>query len=132
MHAEVRSKKVLIVTPHSRPAAKLIDRLGRNGCKLYFARDCKSAKSMFRSTKMDLVLSQLVLPDGTADQFLHSLEGCPSQVFFANSLEDSSWWLHVLIQGKNHWWKPSLLSPGQFTEFLEDCFFSQRAFAVGT
>jgi hypothetical protein len=76
---------------------------------------------------MDLVLSQIVLPDGTADQFLRPLEDASADVFFANSIEDGAWWLQVMIEGNNHWWKPLVLTPEQFAMYLDRKFLKAVA-----
>jgi hypothetical protein len=49
---------------------------------------------------------------------LTQLEFAPTNAFFANSLEEKSWWLHVLVNGKNYWWKPKVLSPEEFARYL--------------
>jgi hypothetical protein len=123
----MKPKQVLIITPQQQRAAGLVDRIGRRGCRLYFAASCKSARSVLKEVKVDLVLSQMILPDGTADQILRALEGAPTDVFFANSLGDSAWWLHVLIEGRNHWWKPILLTPEQFSLYLDSGFANKKA-----
>jgi hypothetical protein len=112
-------EQALIITPQQQRAAWLIDRVARRGCRLFFANNCRSAKSVLKHAKIDLLLSQIVLPDGTADQLLGLLEGTLAHVFFANTVEDSVWWLHVLIAGKNYWWKPILISPEEFFPYLE-------------
>jgi hypothetical protein len=112
-------EQVLIITPQQHRAAALIERVARRGCRLFFANNCRSAKSVLKSAKIDLLLSQIILPDGTADHLLGLLEGTRTHVFFANTVEDSAWWLHVLIAGKNYWWKPILISPEQFFPYLE-------------
>jgi hypothetical protein len=112
-------EQILMITPQQQRAASLIDRVARTGCRLFFASTCRSANTVLKDAKIDLVLSQMILPDGTADQLLGPLEGTLADVFFANTLEDSAWWLHVLITGKNYWWKPVLVSPEQFFLYLD-------------
>lgn len=112
-------EQILMITPQQQRAASLIDRLARRGCRLCFANDFRSAKSVLKNVQTDLVLSQMILPDGTADHLLGPLEGTLTHVFFTNTLEENAWWLHVLVAGKNYWWKPILVSPEQFFPYLE-------------
>jgi response regulator RpfG family c-di-GMP phosphodiesterase len=123
----MKSKQVLIITEQQQKAAQLVDQIGRQGWRLLFAENCKSARSVLKDVKVDLVLSQITLPDGTAEQFLKLLEGNPVDVFFANSIEDNAFWLYVLIAGENRWWKPTLVSSAQFSAYLETRFLNKDA-----
>lgn len=80
---------------------------------------------------MDLLMSQIVLADGTADQILSLVAGSSANAFFANSLADEAWWLHVLVDGKNHWWKPALLNPEEFSAFLDARLLTEEVHAMG-
>jgi hypothetical protein len=113
------SKQVLFVTSWQQRAASLVDRIGRTGSRIFFAKNCKSARELLKNVKVDLVLSEIALPDGTADQFINVLEDSPVDIFFANRLDEGAWWLHVLIAGRNYWWKPIVLSPEQFSDCLD-------------
>ena len=119
-------EQALIITPQQQRAAWLIERVARRGCRLFFANNCRSARSVLKHAKIDLLLSQIILPDGTADHLLGLLEGTLAHVFFANTVEDSVWWLHVLNAGKNYWWKPILISPEQFFPYLESRFVTEQ------
>lgn len=115
----MKSKEVLIIGPRLKGTTRIVEHIVRRGCRLFFAENCESTRLVLKERRADLVLSQLVLSDGTADQILTLLEGASANAFCANSLEESAWWLHVLVDGKNHWWKPRLLSPEEFSTLFD-------------
>lgn len=111
--------RALVVGPHPRRAAVVLGLLEGQGCELCFAENCAQAFSLLKRTRFDLVLSQLMLNDGAADQFLRPLENTPAHVFFSSTLENDSWWLHALDGGRNCWWKPKLFRPEELAFFLQ-------------
>lgn len=113
------TNRVLIVGTNVQRASLLLKRLYTWDCDVYFTERCAEALPLLRQDRFGLVLSQLFLPDGTADRFLKPLSGIPTHMFFSNFLEDDAWWLHVLDRGENRWWKPSLIRPEEFLFLVE-------------
>ncbi|HYY73080.1 MAG TPA: response regulator [Candidatus Bathyarchaeia archaeon] len=111
--------RVLMVGPNTHRATLLLDRLAQWRCAIFFAENCKSALAMLKTKQFDLVLSQLMLPDGTADQFLEPLESSHADVFCTSTIDDGAAWLRVLIRGKNSWLKPTLFTPQDFVAHLD-------------
>jgi hypothetical protein len=74
---------------------------------------------MLKSDPFDFVLSQLMLPDGSADQLLSLLQSTRTHVFFNLAFTNDCWWLHVLDGGQNRWWEPTLLPPEDFLVYIE-------------
>ena len=114
----MQGKEALVVGVPPQGGTALLDHIRRNHSRLLLARSCGEASLILDGRRPHLVLSQISLPDGTADQLLRQLEFAPTNVFFANSLEEKSWWLHVLVNGRNCWWKPKVLSPEEFAGYL--------------
>jgi hypothetical protein len=106
--------RVLIVARNAHHAAVLLDWLAARGCAIFFSENCQSALRMLNEKQFDMVLSELVLPDGAADLFVESLARSRAEVFFTHTIEDGARWFRVLVGGKSHWYKTSLVSSEQF------------------
>src|ERR1700740_3153976 len=104
----VTLNRTLIVGPHPQRAAAVLGLLEEQGCEVSFADNCAQANSLLKRMRFDLVLSQLMLNDGAADQFLRPLEKSAAHMFFSSTLENDSWWLPVLEEGKNCCRQPRL------------------------
>lgn len=111
--------RVLIVGENAHRASGLLRRLDSWACLVSFAESCAKALPLLKRHQFDFVLSQLMLSDGSADQFLRPLQGARTHVLFSHLLEDDCLWLHVLDRGQNRWWKPMLLRPEEFLILLE-------------
>jgi response regulator RpfG family c-di-GMP phosphodiesterase len=111
--------RVLIVGPTARRATHVMCRLEGWGCDVCFVENCAEALRMLKSDPFDFVLSQLMLPDGSADQLLSLLQSTRTHVFFNLAFTNDCWWLHVLDGGQNRWWEPTLLPPEDFLVYIE-------------
>lgn len=111
--------RVLIVGENANRASGLLRRLDSWACLVSFAENCATALPLLKRHQFDFVLSQLMLSDGSADQFLRPLQGARTHVLFSHLVEDNCLWLHVLDRGQNRWWKPMLLRPEEFLILLE-------------
>ena len=127
--------RVLIVGEKAVNASVLLGKLNSWACDLHFVPGCRAALSAFNERSFGLVLSQLTLSDGTSDRFFRPLRCTSAHMFFCNVLDNDSWWLHVLDNGENRWWKPRVLSPADFLLFLDrcvhqDCFGDLASFGI--
>ncbi len=120
-------KQVLFVQNDERGADLLRDRLRKGGCELQFAKSARRAKELFRRQRFDLVLSELLLSDGTAFQLIPPLVSTHTTVLFSNALEVGCWWMTALLQGQDHTKDPGLL-PAEFKSWLDNFLSEDSAF----
>lgn len=113
--------RVLIVGPTARRATDVICRLKSWACDVCFVENCAEALQMLKTDRFDLLLSQLMLPDGSADELLSRLQSTRIHMFLNFAFTNDCWWLHVLDGGQNRWWKPTLLPPEDFLTYIERC-----------
>jgi CheY-like chemotaxis protein len=123
-------RQVLLVENDERGADLLWDRLRKGGCELHLAKSAGRAKELLRRQRFDLVLSELLLSDGTAFQLIPLLLSNRTTVLFSNVLEDGCWWMTALLQGQDHTKDPGPL-PAEFKLWL-DKFLSEDSSLSGS
>ena len=110
---------VLLVGHSFQGAHKLNDQLGRWGFRCYFARTMQAAYELLSSVRIDVVLSDTHLSDGTGFGLLRVLAGLPVSVYFCLPVEKSCFWLPALDAGKECLGLPAL-RPWEFANELEE------------
>jgi hypothetical protein len=121
--------RILVVGQNAHRATALLGRLDGWSCDFYFAATCAEAAPLLKERRFHFVLSQFMLSDGFADQFLPFLEGTRTHMFFSHLFENDCFWLHVLEGGRNRWWEPQLVQPHDFLSLVDR--FVRRDFAGG-
>jgi CheY-like chemotaxis protein len=97
----------------------LTDRLCRWGFRCHFAGTLHAALQFLKSRAVDVVLSQMRLPDGSGFGLVATLAGLPVTAFLCVPLEDSCLWLPAIDAGRDCWAK-EMLRPADFARSLED------------
>ena len=82
--------KVLVVEDKVALNEKIVDILEREGYSAYGAVDIKSAKEMFLAKNPDIVLLDIMLPDGKGDNLISFIrESHDSRILMLTALSDS-------------------------------------------
>jgi hypothetical protein len=115
---EMTAMKVLIVGPTAHRATDVICRFESCACDIWVV-ETRAETMRLKPERFDFVLSQMNLPDGSADEILRLLEGTHTHMFVNLSFHNDCWWLHVLDRGQNRWWKPTLVSPEDFLTLID-------------
>jgi hypothetical protein len=118
--------RILIVGQNAHRATALLGRLDGWSCDFYFAATCAEAAPLLKERRFHFVLSQFMLSDGFADQFLPFLEGTrthsSSPIFSKMTAFGSMFWREAATAGGNHSWFSltifSLLSTVSFAATL--------------
>jgi hypothetical protein len=110
---------VLLVGQSFQTARALTDRLHRWGFRCHFANNVQTACRLLNSVRVDVVLSDTSLSDGTGFGLLGFLAGLPVTVFLCLPLENNCFWLPAINAGKECLGLPAL-RPLEFTMALED------------
>jgi DNA-binding NtrC family response regulator len=100
-------------------AQSLKDPLHRWGFRCHLARTVRATFEFLKSRGIDLVLSQMHLPDGGGFNLLSTLVGLPVTAFLCVPVEDSCLWLRAIDAGRNCWGE-ELLRPAGFARALEE------------
>jgi hypothetical protein len=101
-------------TPHG-----LTEWLQRWGFHCHFARNMRTAREMLRATRVDVVLSDMRLSDGTGIALLGILAGLAVTAFLCLPVETSCFWLPAIDAGKKCLGSPAL-RPAEFAHALEE------------
>jgi hypothetical protein len=109
---KLSGKHVLLVGQSFRSADALTDRLRRWGFRCRVASSVRSACDLIRSGPVDLLLSEMQLPDGTGFGLLGTLDGFRVTAFLCLPLEDSCFWLPAIDAGKRCLGLPALRPRG--------------------
>jgi CheY-like chemotaxis protein len=96
----------------------LSDRLRQFGFRCHFADTMRAALQCLKSRGVDVLLSQMRLPDGSGFELVATLAGLPVTAFLSVSLEDSYLWLPAIDRGRDCWGQ-KMLQPADFTRALE-------------
>jgi DNA-binding NtrC family response regulator len=107
-------------------AQSLKDPFHRWGFRCYLVRTVRATFEFSKSRGIDLVLSQMHLPDGTGFNLLSTLTGLPVTAFLCVPVEDSCLWLRAIDAGRSCWGE-EMLRPADFARALEE--FAQRRIA---
>jgi hypothetical protein len=114
----VLGRDVLLVGLGSSGAQLLSDRLRGRGFRCYLASDLRAAREVFELIRIDMVLTNMQLSDGTGVGLAASLTGLPVTVFVCVPLEDSCLWLPAIDCGRVCLGLPALRPP-EFASSLE-------------
>jgi DNA-binding NtrC family response regulator len=101
-------------TPHG-----LTERLQRWEFRCHFAGNMRTARELFSSMRVDVVLSDMHLPDGTGITLLGILTGFAVTAFLCLPVETSCFWLPAIDAGKKCLGSPAL-RPAEFARTLEE------------
>ena len=112
-------------TPHG-----LTERLQRWGFRCHFAGNMRTARELLSSMRVDVVLSDMHLPDGTGIALLGLLAGLAVTAFLCLPVETSCFWLPALDAGKKCLGSPAL-RPAEFAHALEEMARTLGAAARG-
>lgn len=130
MIAESKSVKnaptvaVLLVGDRARSSPILQDHLRRRGCRVFFAASYKEAQKTLGERHYDLILSEFMVSDGTAYQFMPCLRGPDTTMFFSNTVEDGCWWLNAILEGEDRSEEPGMRA-AQFRIVLDKILFDR-------
>jgi hypothetical protein len=112
-------KDVLLVGQSFQSAHALTGRLERWGFRCRFASNMQTACQLLSSVRVDVVLSNTHLSDGTGFGLLAVLAGLPITAFLCLPVENSCLWLPAVDAGKECLGLPAL-RPSEFASALEE------------
>ena len=112
-------KDLLLVGQSFRTAHSFTDRLHRLGFRCHVAGTMRAALQFLKSCGVDVVLSQLRLPDGSGFGLVATLAGLPVTAFLCVPLEDSCLWVPAIDEGRDCWGR-EMLRPADFARTLEE------------
>jgi DNA-binding NtrC family response regulator len=92
---------VLLVGSCARKSSSLGRQLLKRGCNLSFATCKKEAIELLQHRPFDLVLSEFMLPDGTAYELMAPCLGTDTTMFFYYAVENSCWWINAMLRGQD-------------------------------
>jgi hypothetical protein len=110
---------ILLVGRGFMPGSAFLERLCGDGCSCTVAHSLQDAKLAICSSPVDVVLSEMGLPDGSAFPLLAVLEGTQATLYFCVGVHDGCWWLPALARGERTWGQPAL-RPAEFAEKLSE------------
>ena len=111
--------EVLLVGDSFQTAGTLTDQLRRWGFRCRFAHTIRAARQLLRSVRVDVVLSDTHLSDGSGFNLLTLLTGFPVTAFLCLPVETSCFWLPAIDAGKECLGMPAL-RPSEFSSALEE------------
>jgi DNA-binding NtrC family response regulator len=113
-------KDVLLVVGRSfQTPNRLTSWLRRRGFHCHFARNMRTARESLSSMRVDVVLSDMHLSDGTGVALLRILTGLAVTAFLCLPIETSCFWLPAVDAGKKCLGLPAL-RPAEFAKTLEE------------
>jgi hypothetical protein len=112
-------KDVLLVGQSFQTPNRLTNRLRRWGFRCYFAGNMRTARELLSSMRVDVVLSDMHLSDGTGVALLGILAGLAVTAFLCLPVETSCFWLPAIDAGKKCLGLPAL-RPAEFSKALEE------------
>jgi hypothetical protein len=115
----ISGRDVLLVGLGFSGAQPLSDRLRGWGFRCYLATNLRAAREVFELLRVDMVLTNTQLSDGTGVALAASLAGQPVTVFVCVPLEDSCLWLPAIDCGRVCLGLPAL-RPSEFASSLEE------------
>jgi CheY-like chemotaxis protein len=115
---------VLLVGDGARNARVLEDHLSKRGCSICFASSKNEAMQLLQHRRFDLILSEFMLSDGIALQFMSPLLGTKTTMFVSNAVEDGCWWMTAVFQGQDRTQEPGM-RPREFRVRLDEVLCDQ-------
>jgi CheY-like chemotaxis protein len=112
-------KDVLLVGQSFHSAHALTERLRKWGFRCHFASNLQTACQLLSSVRVDVVLSNTHLSDGTGFGLVGTLAGLPITAFLCLPVENSCFWLPAIDGGKECLGLPAL-RPSEFANELEE------------
>jgi hypothetical protein len=112
-------RDVLLVGEAFQASSALIEQLVRWGFRCRFAGSMRTARQLMISERVDVVLCDMHLSDGTGIQLLGFLAGLPVTAFLCLPVESSCFWLPAMDAGKECLGSPAL-RPSEFASALEE------------
>ena len=100
-------------------AQVLTSRLRGWGFRCRLASNVRAARELFELVRVDIVLTDAQLPDGTGFGLAASLPGLSVTVFVCLPIEDSCLWLPAIDGGRICLGLPAL-RPSEFASLLEE------------
>ena len=110
---------VLLVGQSFQSPNRLTNRLRRWGFRCHFAGNMRAARELLTSIRVDVVLSDMHLSDGTGIAMLGIFAGLAVTAFLCFPLETSCFWLPAIDAGKKCLGLPAL-RPAEFAKALEE------------
>ena len=112
-------RDVLLVGRSFQTPNRLTNRLRRWGFRCHFAGNMRAARELLSSIRVDVVLSDMHLPDGTGVALLAILTGLAVTTFLCFPVETSCYWLPAIDAGKKCLGLPAL-RPAEFAKAMEE------------
>jgi CheY-like chemotaxis protein len=112
-------RDVLLVGQSFHSAHALTERLRKWGFRCHFASNMQAACQLLSSVRVDVVLSNTHLSDGTGFGLLGTLAGLPITAFLCLTVENSCFWLPAIDGGKECLGLPAL-RPSEFANAFEE------------
>ncbi len=101
---------VLLVGDGARNAPVLEDHLRKRGCSICFASSKNQAMELLQDRQFDLILSEFMLSDGSALQFMSPLLGTKTTMFVSHAVKDGCWWMTAVFEGQDRTQEPGMRS----------------------
>lgn len=115
----VLGRDVLLVGECFHNAKAWTDLLGGWGFRCHFAGTVQVARELFGSVRIDMVLTNTNLPDGTGFGLVVGLSGRPVTALICLPVENSCFWVPAVDVGRVCLGLPSL-RPDEFARALKD------------
>jgi DNA-binding NtrC family response regulator len=112
-------RNMLLVGQSFQTRHGLTERLVRWGFRCHFAGNMRAARETLREVRVDVVLSDMRLPDGTGIALLGILAGLAVTAFLCLPVETSCFWLPAIDAGEKCLRSPAL-RPVEFAKALEE------------
>jgi DNA-binding NtrC family response regulator len=112
-------RDVLLVGESFQTPNRLTNWLRRWGFRCHFAGNRRTARELLDSTRVDVVLSDMHLSDGTGVALLRILTGLAVTAFLCLPVETSCFWLAAVDAGKKCLGLPAL-RPAEFAKALQE------------
>lgn len=110
--------RVLLVGDSPQSFSLIGQLLEECGCECHFAGSLEAVKNLLRLWQFDVVLSTHGIPSYPIQTPVGLLSGSRASLFSSLRVEEGSWWLPVLQQGKECY--GLALTVGEFSGALDD------------
>lgn len=117
---------VLLVGRSANSTFVLRDHLQKLGYRVSALHSCEAALQCLRQARFDIVLSEFLLSGATTYELLRQLRGKQSSLFFYIPVEDDSWWIPALSEGRDCLGAPAIRS-SQLAKTLREIAQGKRS-----
>jgi hypothetical protein len=121
-----RELAVLLVGESATGFSHIMERLRTGGCRCRFARSYEEAQGLVAKEAFDLVLTVLPSREHAITSLADALAEGKTSVFYCQRVEDTSWWLPILREGRRCFGAPAL-RPSEFAGALDAIVAEIRA-----